>query len=52
MSKESKSRDRFRQSIEATRDRPGDFCTGCGYYRVVNGNHRGDCTASNPMGGV
>lgn len=45
MSKESKSRDRFRQSIEAARDRPDEFCPGCGYYRVANGRHRTDCTA-------
>lgn len=45
MSKESKSRDRFRQSIEAIRDRPNDFCPGCGYYRANNDHHRADCTA-------
>lgn len=47
MSKESKSRDRFRQSIESARDRPNDFCPGCGYHPVVNGGqHRTDCTAT------
>lgn len=43
MSKESKSRDRWRQSIEAARDREG-FCTGCGYYHAAHGTHRDDCT--------
>jgi hypothetical protein len=45
MSKESKSRDRWRQLDAATHDRPPDYCKGCGYYRLVNGHHRGDCTA-------
>jgi hypothetical protein len=45
MSKESKPRDRHRQSIEAVRDRPSDFCPGCGYFNVVQGYHRPDCTA-------
>lgn len=45
MSKESKPRDLFRQSIEAVRDRPDAYCPGCGYYRVAIGEHRGDCTA-------
>lgn len=48
MSKESKSRDRFRQSIEAVRDRPDTFCPGCGYYHVTQGHHRTDCTAKEP----
>lgn len=45
MSKESKPRDRHRQSIESVRDRPITFCPGCGYYRVATGEHRTDCTA-------
>lgn len=48
MSKESKSRDRFRQSIEAAQDRPVDYCVGCGYANAVNGSHRADCTARQP----
>lgn len=44
MSKKSKPRDRHRQSIEAVRDRPREFCPGCGYHRVVTGTHRADCT--------
>lgn len=44
MSKVSKPRDRFRQSIEAVRDRPEDYCPGCGYYRHSAGAHRADCT--------
>jgi TPP-dependent indolepyruvate ferredoxin oxidoreductase alpha subunit len=44
VSKESKPRDRYRQSIEAVRDRPLMFCNGCGYYPVTNqGQHRADC---------
>jgi hypothetical protein len=23
-----------------------DYCPGCGYYRVVHGKHRNDCTAT------
>jgi len=45
MSKESKPRDRWSQVYTAANDRPIDFCKGCGYYRVVNGEHRDDCTA-------
>jgi hypothetical protein len=48
MSKESKSRDRFRQSIEAARDRPDDFCPGCGCHVIVTGEHRADCTTRPP----
>ncbi len=44
MSKTSKPRDRFRQSIEAVRDRPVDYCIGCGYYLSAMGFHRADCT--------
>lgn len=48
MSKESKPRDRHRQSVEAVRDRDG-FCTGCGYYPATqNGEHRADCTLEHP----
>jgi hypothetical protein len=25
--------------------RPKGYCSGCGYFRVVHGFHRGDCTA-------
>ena len=46
MSKESKPRDRHRQSIEAVRDRPAEFCPGCGYNVVTRGVHRADCTAT------
>lgn len=45
MSKESKPRDRWSQVYTSAADRPADFCPGCGYYRTVNGVHRGDCTA-------
>ena len=41
ISKESKSRDRFRQSIEAVRDRPETWCPGCG---TCSDEHRPDCT--------
>jgi hypothetical protein len=44
MSKESKPRDLARQLHASAHDRPADFCAGCGYYRVVNGFHRDDCT--------
>lgn len=43
MSKESISRDRWRQSGQS---RYGEMCPGCGYHAFVNsGIHRGDCTA-------
>lgn len=42
MSKESKSRDRWRQLGQT---RYTDFCKGCGYYFTVNKTHRSDCTA-------
>lgn len=45
MSKESKPRDRYRQSIESVRDRPTAYCPGCGYFRSANSHHREDCTA-------
>lgn len=45
MSKESKPRDRHRQSIEAIRDRPHEYCIGCGYHPVTHrAEHRPDCT--------
>lgn len=45
MSKESKPRDRWSQVYTAAADRPKAFCPGCGYHRVVAGQHRADCTA-------
>lgn len=52
MSKESKPRDRHRQSVEAIRDRPPMFCSGCGYYPVANdGAHRADCPRTVAVGG-
>lgn len=48
MSKESKPRDRWDQVYTASRARPPEWCWGCGYYRVVHGTHRADCTASPP----
>lgn len=43
MSKESKTRDLWRQLDASAHDR-ADFCPGCGYYHAVNGRHRNDCT--------
>jgi hypothetical protein len=45
MSGESKPRDRWRQLHAAASTRPSDYCPGCGYYPVTNGDHRTDCTA-------
>jgi hypothetical protein len=45
MSKESKPADLWRQVFAAAADRPQTWCVGCGYFRVVNGVHRADCTA-------
>ncbi|MCV7255652.1 hypothetical protein H7J86_26155 [Mycobacterium hackensackense] len=45
MSKESISRDRFRQAGQANYR---DWCKGCGLYLVVNGKHRADCTLTPP----
>jgi hypothetical protein len=46
MSKESKSRDRWRQLHASEHTRHPDYCKGCGYYAVTNnGHHRADCTA-------
>ena len=45
MSKESKPRDRWRQRQAAANRYRWDFCQGCGYYYIANGNrHREDCT--------
>jgi hypothetical protein len=44
MSKESKGRDRWSQVFSASHGRPANWCKGCGYYRVVHGVHRADCT--------
>lgn len=43
MSKESKSRDRWRQLGQTTYK---DWCPGRGLYAHVNGAHRADCTAT------
>jgi hypothetical protein len=49
VSKESKPRDRWNQVYTAAKDRAQiDFCRGCGYYLVVHGEHRDDCTAEPP----
>ncbi len=45
MSKESKPADRWSQVFTAACDRPESWCKSCGYYRVVHGEHRGDCAA-------
>lgn len=50
MSKESKPRERWRRVMQAPRDRPNTFCKGCGYYHVVYGVHRRDCTLKNTEG--
>ena len=44
MSKRSKPRDRWVQVNASSHTRPADFCAGCGYFRVVYGVHRDDCT--------
>ena len=44
MSKESKPADLWRHMFAAGHDRPGTSCKGCGYYHVVYGDHRADCT--------
>jgi hypothetical protein len=46
VSKDSKSRDRWRQADQSWRDRPATYCVGCGYFRVAHGVHRDDCTAA------
>jgi hypothetical protein len=43
MSKESKSRDRWRQLGQSRM--PTDWCKGCGFFHVAIGRHRADCTA-------
>jgi hypothetical protein len=48
MSKTSKPADRWSQVFTAARDRPEDFCTGCGYHLHVYGKHRADCTTLPP----
>lgn len=50
MSKESKPRDLWRQVFACAHDRPDTWCVGCGYYRVVRGVHRADCTANRQCG--
>jgi hypothetical protein len=45
MSKESKPRDRWSQVFTTSHDRPDAWCKGCGYYPVVHGDHRADCTS-------
>jgi hypothetical protein len=47
MSKTSKPGDLWRQVYAAAANRPDTWCNGCGYFRVVNGVHRADCTAPN-----
>jgi hypothetical protein len=46
MSSESDPRDLWRGVFDSAASRPDTWCRGCGYYRVVNGEHRADCTAS------
>lgn len=41
MSKESKSRDRWRHVGQSEYD---GVCVGCGFYFVVHQKHRDDCT--------
>jgi hypothetical protein len=48
MSKESKSRDLWRQLDATAHDRPDTWCKSCGYYPVAHGVHRADCTTTNP----
>lgn len=45
MSKESKSRDRWRQLGQANY---GDWCTGCGLHHAATGQHRADCLTLPP----
>lgn len=45
MSRESKPRDRWSQVFTASHSRPEMWCKGCGYYRVMHGEHRADCMA-------
>lgn len=45
MSRASKPRDRWSQVFSTAHERSPLWCTGCGYWRVVHGRHRGDCTA-------
>lgn len=45
MSKESISRDRWRQAGQANYD---DWCKGCGLHHAATGEHRADCTTRPP----
>lgn len=45
MSKESISRDRWRQAGQANY---ADWCQGCGLHFKATGEHRGDCTLTPP----
>lgn len=48
MSKESKPRARWNHLNASTAARPKEYCKGCGYYYLVHGAHRNDCTATDP----
>ena len=43
--KHTKRVDRWRKAFTSEHDRPSDLCPGCGYFAVVSGTHRADCTA-------
>lgn len=43
MSKHSKKFDLWAHASQGNSTRP-DFCPGCGLFRVLQGEHRGDCT--------
>lgn len=44
MSKHTKLGDLWQHVFAAAADRPASWCKGCGYYNVVHGVHRADCT--------
>ena len=46
MSKESKPADLLQHVYAAAADRPETYCPGCGYFHVVYGAHRADCTTN------
>jgi len=45
MSKHSKKYDLWAHALQGFSTQP-DFCPGCGYHRLVHGEHRKDCTLS------
>ena len=45
MTDETRIAELWRWVFITAQERSPDWCTGCGYYRVVNDHHRADCTA-------